>query len=71
LGQLFDSQTEDWVVQQVSADSCGGFRLDFRNGLWMDVFPGDSLGDEFWRLLQPAKETDHFVVTGEGINQDD
>lgn len=68
MAQFFEQHDEDALtIVGVQADASGGLRLRFRGGCALEVFPVDSLPDEFWRLLQPAAATPHFVVTGLGI----
>jgi len=58
------------VVTSVEADKVGSIRLSLTHGYSMEVFPDDSVNDEYsehWRLFQPSTETEHFVITGRGI----
>jgi hypothetical protein len=55
------------VVEGVSADEVGSFKLDISGSFQLEVFPHDSLSDEHWRLLKPGVDERHFVVTGLGI----
>jgi hypothetical protein len=57
------------VVEVVSVDAFGGLRLQLTHGYGLEVWPDDSLPDEYWRLFQPARGAPHFVVTGAGIHQ--
>jgi hypothetical protein len=50
----------------VSADETGGFRLSFRSGARLLVKP-EERAEEYWRLLQPGRNTPHFVVGAVGI----
>ena len=53
------------VVNRVSADAIGGLRLFLGDSVVFEVFPDNSLGGEFWRLLQPSrKDTPHLVFAG-------
>jgi hypothetical protein len=66
----FDEKIEEFkkqemlniVVSKISADEYGGVKLHFKTGEVLDVFPDDSLEDEFWRLIISGKESKHFVV---------
>lgn len=53
-------------MQSVTADTLGGCSLALSDGFSLEVFPDDSLGGEYWRLLRRGNE-EHFVVTGAGI----
>lgn len=67
----FFERTKDNPTQvlKASANDCGGFVLDLAGGFQLEVFPADSLPDEYWRLLKPRDLESHFVVTGKGIEQ--
>jgi hypothetical protein len=41
--------------------------LTLSDGYMLEVFPDDSVGGEYWRLFQPYRNTEHLVVTGQGI----
>jgi len=56
-----------YLVEAVAADPTGGVRLALSHGYALEVFPDDSQDREHWRLLQPARDADHFIVTGAGI----
>ncbi|MCC6798097.1 MAG: hypothetical protein IT366_23495 [Candidatus Hydrogenedentes bacterium] len=74
-----DVKLTDWIsansrnpltVEEAIADHCGGFMLRLSNGDLFEAFTCTSSAsheDEQWRLLQPAKETKHFVVTNNGL----
>jgi hypothetical protein len=50
-------------VIEIHADMLGGFSISFDNGYVMDVFPDDSLKEEYWRFFHnDNKESPHFVV---------
>ena len=59
-----------YVVQRANADATGGFVLTLAEGFALDLFPDDSLDDEYsehWRILRPDDLESHFVVSGSGI----
>ncbi len=56
-----------YTVRSVAADILGGLSLVLSGDFALDVFPDDSLDGEYWRLLRPAREGRHFVVSGGGI----
>lgn len=56
------------AVVGIEVDRCGGFVLKLSEGFAFEVFP-DAVGTdpehgEHWRLLQPGRETRHFVMRG-------
>jgi len=55
------------IVELVTVDAVGGVRLQLTRGYVVEVWPDDSLPHEYWRLLQPARDVPHFVITGTGI----
>jgi hypothetical protein len=57
------------VVEACAADDLGGFRLTFCDRFALEVFPGDSMNSEYWRLFRPCSRERHFVVTGAGIER--
>jgi hypothetical protein len=56
------------AVVGIEVDRCGGFALKLSEGFAFEVFPDRVADDleygEFWRLLQPARETPHYVMRG-------
>lgn len=57
------------AVEAIQADNAGSIYLTLSGGYKLEVFPDDSLPGEYWRLFQPSKETEHFVITGLGIEE--
>lgn len=57
------------LVNNVSADSSGGFCLSLSDYYSLEVFPDSSIDYECWRLFQPYKDGEHFIVTGDGIER--
>ncbi len=55
------------TVEAIQADNAGSISLTLRGGYKLEVFPDDSLPGEHWRLFQPSIKTEHFVITGLGI----
>jgi hypothetical protein len=55
------------IVESVIADDVGGLSLIFSEGVKLEVFPDNSLPDEYWRFFRPGAEEEHFIVSGEGI----
>ena len=58
------------VVEDVEADGLGGCRLRLSGGWIIELWPDDSLPDEYWRFFRFDAE-EHFVVTGQGIGDGD
>ncbi len=73
LDEITERLVSEWavappVVWLASADDLGGVRLELTSGHVLEVWPDDSLPDEYWRLFEPWRDTPHFVVTGNGID---
>lgn len=70
-----DERIEAWLrdrtytVESVAADTLGGCTLALSQDHSLTVFPDDSLVGEYWRLLRPETNDEHFVVTGAGIER--
>jgi hypothetical protein len=69
LASLFQSGAKEFTVQNVLVGFAGSLHILLSDGLALEVFPNDSLSGEHWRLLEPGKDTHHFVVTGRGIEK--
>ena len=67
IAELFQNETRQFTVRDVEVDEAGTFTVNFDDNYALDVFPGDSLSAEHWRLFKPSAEEPHFVVTGEGL----
>lgn len=50
------------VIDKIAADEFGGIKVTFNSGINLEVFPDDSLEDEFWRLIVAGEPSKHFVV---------
>ncbi len=48
-------------VSNISVDDIGGVKIDFGFGVQFELFPDDSLGDEFWRFIINGEKSEHFV----------
>ncbi|MBA3946131.1 MAG: hypothetical protein H0X37_16400 [Herpetosiphonaceae bacterium] len=65
---FFDSRTlKPLIVESIQVGLAGAFQLSLGDQVALEVFPDHSLRYEYWRLLRPATEEEHFVVTGLGI----
>lgn len=50
------------VVSQIYADEIGGLIIIFDSGIRLELFPDDSLEDEFWRFIIYGDKSEHFIV---------
>lgn len=50
------------IINYISADKYGGLRICFDSGICLEVFPDDSLENEFWRFIKFEDVNKHFVV---------
>lgn len=50
------------LVSQILADNLGGLKIYFGSGIVIELFPDDSLEEEFWRFIIFGKKSKHFVV---------
>lgn len=66
IEQVIASQPK---VVSVCSVRAGAFSLELEDGACLEVFPssGTAEDDEFWRLLSPALECRHFVVSSNGV----
>jgi len=69
LDKLFEG-SPGFTVQSLEVGRGGGVNILLDAGLSLELFPDDSLSDEHWRLLRPATEEPHFVVSGKGVQED-
>ncbi len=53
-------------VTSITADEIGGVNIYFNNGYALEIFPHDSLGDEYWRFIRfnsdDGIKSEHFVM---------
>lgn len=57
------NETEEFVVEAVDADDCGGVVVTMSGGYRLLLFPAGTRGED-WRFFRPETEEDHFVITG-------
>lgn len=69
LYELFEGGKHRYAVLAVKAGAAGKLVVELSEGLSLEILPDDSLPHEHWRLFQPHRETPHFVVTGNGIEE--
>lgn len=56
------------IVLSVEVDEVGGMNISFTDDYSLKVFPNTSFS-EYWRLFMPYDESEHFVVTAQGIEE--
>jgi hypothetical protein len=54
---------------QIEADNIGTLHIRFSENYTLDLFPDNSLGNEYWRFFKRGSITSHFVVTGKGVEE--
>lgn len=54
-------------VQAIQADDLGGLTIELSFQHLLTVFPDDSFDEEYWRFFHVGGNLPHFVVTGQGI----
>jgi len=57
----FEGKSPRVCVRSVQENEIGDLDIVFSNGYHLQVY-GCGTDDEFWRLLDPGCETDHYVV---------
>ena len=55
------------LVQAIRADDLGGLTLQLSDNHTLAVFPDASLDTEYWRFFHVGRNLPHFVVTSQGI----
>jgi len=61
-------------VLNVAGDCYGGFRIELEGGVALECIPCDSRRGEYsehWRLLGHRADGSHFVVTGDGVEENE
>lgn len=64
---------EHTIVERVGSDEVGGLKIFLSQGYLVEGFPDTSEDDEyseFWRLFNRKEDSPHFVVTGNGIENE-
>ena len=67
---LDDHRAAPLKVVHVAGDQYGGCQIAFERGTSLELFPSNSDRGEYsehWRLLSHRQKSDHFVVTGYGV----
>lgn len=57
------------VVLSVEADHIGGLSIQLSESYSIELFPANSLEREYWRFFNRQSTNQHFVVTGNGIEE--
>jgi hypothetical protein len=65
LKAFFEGGTKEFVVSRVDAGKGGAARIEFAEGITLEVFPADSLAHEHWRLIA-HEGGPQIVMTGVG-----
>lgn len=72
--ESFIENTKEHVdVERVEPDEVGGLKIFLSQGYLLEVFPDTSEDDEyseFWRFFNRRENSPHFVVTGNGIENE-
>jgi hypothetical protein len=58
------------IVQKVTADNVGSVSLFLSDDQMIEIFPDDSLTDEYsehWRFFKPGTDDEHFVLSGKDL----
>ncbi len=66
---LYHTRQQPLTVEDVLADDVGSLKIHFNAGYTLEVFPNDTLEEEYWRFLRPDKDERHFLMTGQGIEK--
>lgn len=66
---LYHTRHHPLFVEDIHADDVGSLRICFSAGYALEVFPNDTLEEEYWRFFRPDMDERHFLVTGQGIEK--
>ncbi|MFP3668711.1 MULTISPECIES: hypothetical protein [Priestia] len=70
---FIENAKEHVTVERVEPDEVGGLKIFLSQGYLLEVFPDTSEDDEyseFWRFFNRRENSPHFVVTGNGIENE-
>ncbi|MBK0009912.1 hypothetical protein IAE23_25930 [Bacillus sp. S35] len=73
IESFIENTKEHVAVERVEPDEVGGLKIFLSQGYLLEVFPDTSEDDEyseFWRFFNRRKNSPHFVVTGNGIENE-
>ncbi|MCM3796474.1 hypothetical protein [Priestia megaterium] len=70
---FIENAKEHVTVERVEPDEVGGLKIFLSQDYLLEVFPDTSEDDEyseFWRFFNRRENSPHFVVTGNGIENE-
>jgi len=73
IESFIENTKEHVAVERVEPDEVGGLKIFLSQGYLLEVFPDTSEDDEyseFWRFFNRRENSPHFVVTGNGIENE-
>ncbi|MCM3256023.1 hypothetical protein [Priestia aryabhattai] len=73
IESFIENAKEHVTVERVKPDEVGGLKIFLSQGYLLEVFPDTSEDDEyseFWRFFNRRENSPHFVVTGNGIENE-
>ncbi|MHA7098568.1 hypothetical protein [Priestia aryabhattai] len=73
IDSFIENAKEHVTVERVEPDEIGGLKIFLSQGYLLEVFPDTSEDDEyseFWRFFNRRENSPHFVVTGNGIENE-
>ncbi|MDC0706514.1 hypothetical protein [Priestia sp. AB] len=73
IESFIENTKEHVAVERVKPDEVGGLKIFLSQGYLLEVFPDTSEDDEyseFWRFFNRRENSPHFVVTGNGIENE-
>lgn len=73
IESFIENTKEHVAVERVEPDEVGGLKIFLSQGYLLEVFPDTSEDDEyseFWRFFNQRENSPHFVVTGNGIENE-
>jgi len=60
---------EPMLVESVLIGRAGFLQICLSRDRCLEVFPDNSLEDEYWRLFRPGKEESHLVMGGNAVRR--
>ncbi|MCT9852367.1 hypothetical protein P2R64_31350 [Priestia megaterium] len=73
IESFIENAKEHVTVERVEPDEVGGLKIFLSQGYLLEVFPDTSEDDEyseFWRFFNRRENSPHFVVKGNGIENE-
>lgn len=64
INKFLQSQQPSLLVETISGDFIGGFKIRFAGNFLLEVFPCNSSAVEEWRLFQPGANRPHCFLKG-------